>query len=131
MFELEYLVGLRVAQISFGSGVTLDLRGYADRSDVTAKLDAGPIKYESADGSTVELDASETRGIRYAPLLALYGSEIKAARADENANVLELVFENGDRFTALPMSDVEGWQLAGPGNRFMVAVPGGEIAAWE
>jgi hypothetical protein len=131
VFELDELVGLRVSQISFGSGVTLDLRGYADRSGVAAKLDAGPIKYESADGSTVELDASETRGNRYAPLLALYGSEIKAARADENANVLELVFENGDRFTALPMTDVEGWQLAGPGNRFMVAVPGGEIAAWE
>jgi hypothetical protein len=48
MFELDDLVGLRVGQISFGSGVTLDLRGDADRSDVTAKLDAGPVKYESA-----------------------------------------------------------------------------------
>jgi hypothetical protein len=129
MPELEYLVGLRVGQISFGLGVTLDLRG-EPATDTVAKLDAGPVKYESAAGSIVELAASENVGSQYAPLLALYRCAITSARVEEDANVLELVFETGDRFSALPMPDVEGWQLTGPGNRFIVAVPGGEVATW-
>src|SRR4051794_12455096 len=127
MPELEYLVGLTVGQISFGSGVTLDLWSEPATGTV-AKLDAGPVKYESAAGSVVELAASEKVGSRYAPLLALYRCGVTGARMEEDANVLELVFETGDRLTALPMPDVEGWQLTGPGDRFIVAVPGGEIA---
>jgi hypothetical protein len=78
----------------------------------------------------IELESVVQVGSQYAPLLALYGCKLKTARADEEANTLELAFETGDRLTALPMREVEGWQLAGPGNRFIVAVPGGEVAAW-
>lgn len=130
MYELEYLVGLRVGQISFGLGVSLELRGATGAADESAKLDAGPVKYESPSGSITELDLTQKVGTEYAPLLALYGCAIRTARVDEKRNVLELVFDAGDRFTALPLQDVEGWQLAGPGDRFMVAVPGGEVAAW-
>lgn len=131
MPELDYLVGLRVGEIRFGSGVKLDLRNEPTGADTVAKLDAGPVEYQSAAGSIVELDASENVGSRYAPLLALYRCAITSARVDEGANILELVFETGDRFTALPMPGVEGWQLAGPGDRFMVAVPGGEVTTWD
>ncbi len=131
MFDLAYLVGLKVGQISFGSGVTLELWNTAGASDDRAKLEAGPVRYQSPSGSVIELDLTEQTAMRYAPLLALYGCEITAARADEKLNTLELVFEAGDTFTALPMRKVEGWQLAGPGNRFVVAVPGGEVAVWE
>jgi len=127
--ELEYLVGLRVGQIRFGSGVALDLGSGPAGADPVAKLDAGPVKFESA-GSIVEIAASEDVGSRFAPLLALYRRAITSARVDEELSVLELVFETGDRLTALPMPDVEGWQLTGPGDRFMVAVPGGEVATW-
>jgi hypothetical protein len=130
VFELEYLVGLRVSRITIGSGVTLELSSGTGAADESATLDAGPVKYESRSVSIIELDQSENVGTRYAPLLALYGCEITSARADEKANILELVFATGERFTALPMRDVEGWQLTGPGNRLMVAVPGGDVAAW-
>jgi hypothetical protein len=110
--------------------VTLELWGAAGAADESARLDAGPVKYESPSGSITELDLMEKVGTQYAPLLALYGCAIKAARADEKSNILELIFEDGHKFTALPLQDVEGWQLAGPGDRFMVAVPGGEAAAW-
>jgi hypothetical protein len=49
----------------------------------------------------------------------------------EETNMLELEFDNGDRLVALPMERVEGWQLAGPGTRFVVAVPGGNVAVWD
>ena len=128
MRELEYLIGLSVGQVAIGSDLTLELVGAA--ADASARLEAGRVTYQSPSGSIIELDMTQNIETQSAPLLAIQGCVIASARADEEANTLELVFEGRDVLRALPMQGVEGWQLTGPGNRLMVAVPGGEIAAW-
>jgi hypothetical protein len=132
MFELEYVIGRSVGAVDFGSGVTLDLwRDVEGKPADLAKLEAGRVRYEPSGGPATELGAMVDDATRYAPLLAIYRSTVTAARVHEDTNTLELEFENGDRLTALPMENVEGWQLAGPGTRLVVAVPGGNVAVWD
>jgi hypothetical protein len=77
------------------------------------------------------LNATVDDGSRYAPLRELYRSIVTVARVHEDESSLELEFDTGGRMTALPMEQVEGWQLEGPGTHFIVAVPGDEVAVWD
>jgi hypothetical protein len=127
MIKLPYLVGASVGLIEVGSGVTLSLFVGSQRS----KLAAGRIRYEPNGGRVVELDSLVDEGAQYAPVLALYRRTITDAHADDEASTLEVRFDNGDRLIALPMDGVEGWQVEGPENRFVVAIAGGGVAIWD
>jgi hypothetical protein len=132
VFDLDYVVGRRVLAISFDDGVTLELWREADgRAVDRATLSAGRVKYESPTVDRLELDQAVDDQSRYAPLLELHRSTVTVARVNERESNLELEFDFGGRITALPMEDVEGWELAGPGTHLVVAVPGDEVAVWD
>ena len=132
MFDLDYVVGRRVLAIDFDDGLTLELWRESDgRAIDRAKLSAGSVRYESRAVPRLELDVTVDQGSRYAPLRELYRSTVTAARVYEDESSLELEFDTGGRMTALPMEQVEGWQLEGPGSHFVVAIPGDEVAVWD
>jgi hypothetical protein len=129
VLDLTALNGFTVVEIGLGSGVSLRLSASGDMSG-SAQLAAGPVRYESPGGEAFEFEAEVRNATDYAPLLALLRQEIHSARVDEREKTVVLTFRGGHRLTALPMQDVEGWELRGPGELLLVAVPGGEVAVW-